>query len=69
MTNGFSFNLCGVLARKIEARLKFYSLKRCMHCGSDELTVDYDAENYVSYFVATANIKIIISLNKNFGEV
>ena len=36
--------------RKIEARLKFYSLKRCMHCGSDELTVDYDAENYVSLF-------------------
>lgn len=36
--------------RKIEARLKFYSLKRCMNCGSDELTVDYDAENYVSLF-------------------
>lgn len=50
MTNGFSFNLCGVLGEKFEARLKFYSLKRCMHCGSDELTVDYDAENYVSLF-------------------
>ena len=36
--------------KKIEPRLKFYSLKRCMHCGSNELTVDYDAEDYVSLF-------------------
>ncbi|SPL69818.1 hypothetical protein [Acinetobacter stercoris] len=34
--------------KKIEPRLNFYSLKRCMNCGSSELTVDYDAENYVS---------------------
>lgn len=34
--------------KKIEARLKFYSEKRCMHCGSNELTVDYDAEDYVT---------------------
>lgn len=34
--------------KKIEPRLKFYSTKRCMYCGSNELTVDYDAENYVS---------------------
>ena len=36
------------LWKKIEPRLKFYSTKRCMYCGSEELTVDYDAENYVS---------------------
>lgn len=35
---------------KIEPRLKFYALKRCMHCGSDELDVDYDAQHYVSLF-------------------
>ena len=34
--------------KKIEPRLKFYSQKRCMHCGSNELTVDYDADDYVS---------------------
>lgn len=36
--------------QKIEPRLKFYSNKRCMHCGSEELTVDYDASDYVSLF-------------------
>jgi len=36
------------LWRKIEPRLSFYSTKRCMYCGSEDLTVDYDAENYVS---------------------
>ncbi|MFC6053126.1 hypothetical protein ACFPT0_09775 [Acinetobacter portensis] len=36
--------------KKIEPRLKFYSLKRCMYCGSNELTVDYDAEDYVSLY-------------------
>ena len=34
--------------KKIEPRLNFYSQKRCMYCGSNELTVDYDAEHYVS---------------------
>ena len=34
--------------KKIEPRLSFYSQKRCMYCGSNELTVDYDAENYVT---------------------
>ncbi len=34
--------------KKIEPRLKFYSEKRCMHCGSHELSVDYDAEDYVT---------------------
>ena len=36
--------------KKIEPRLKFYSLKRCMHCGSNELNVDYDADDYVTLF-------------------
>ncbi|ENX16003.1 hypothetical protein F895_01592 [Acinetobacter sp. CIP 64.2] len=34
--------------RKIEPRLSFYSVKRCMYCGSNDLIVDYDAEDYVS---------------------
>lgn len=34
--------------KKIEPRLKFYSEKRCMHCGSNELTVEYDASDYVT---------------------
>jgi Zn ribbon nucleic-acid-binding protein len=34
--------------KKIEPRLKFYAEKRCMHCGSNELSVDYDAEDYVT---------------------
>ncbi|OJU82768.1 MAG: hypothetical protein BGN93_10085, partial [Acinetobacter sp. 39-4] len=29
--------------RKIEPRLNFYSVKRCMYCGSNDLIVDYDA--------------------------
>ena len=33
---------------KIEPRLHFYSDKRCMNCGSNELDVDYDANDYVS---------------------
>lgn len=36
------------LWHKISPRLSFYSDKRCMHCGSSDLDVDYDAENYVS---------------------
>ncbi|ENV32862.1 hypothetical protein [Acinetobacter gerneri] len=36
--------------KKIEPRLSFYSVKRCMYCGSNELDVDYDAESYVSLF-------------------
>lgn len=36
--------------KKIEPRLKFYSSKRCMNCGSQELTVEYDANDYVSLF-------------------
>ncbi|WOE33061.1 MULTISPECIES: hypothetical protein [unclassified Acinetobacter] len=36
--------------KKIEPRLKFYSTKRCMHCGSTNLSIDYDAGNYVSLF-------------------
>ncbi|MCH7380534.1 MULTISPECIES: hypothetical protein [Acinetobacter] len=34
--------------RKIEPRLSFYSVKRCMYCGSNDLIVDYDATDYVS---------------------
>ena len=34
--------------RKIEPRLSFYSVKRCMYCGSNDLMVDYDAKDYVS---------------------
>ena len=34
--------------RKIEPRLSFYSVKRCMYCGSNDLVVDYDAKDYVS---------------------
>ena len=34
--------------KKIEPRLNFYSQKRCMHCGSNELTVEYDANDCVS---------------------
>lgn len=34
--------------QKIESRLSFYSQKRCMHCGSNNLTVDYDANDYVT---------------------
>lgn len=33
---------------KIEPRLNFYSVKRCMYCGSNDLTVDYDAKDYVT---------------------
>lgn len=36
--------------KKIEPRLNFYSVKRCMYCGSNDLAVDYDAEEYVSLF-------------------
>lgn len=36
--------------KKIAPRLNFYSDKRCMHCGSNELRVDYDTEDYVSLF-------------------
>lgn len=36
--------------KKIEPRLNFYSQKRCMYCGSNELTVEYDAQNYVTLF-------------------
>ncbi|MEB3767828.1 hypothetical protein [Acinetobacter sp. MD2] len=36
------------LWRKIEPRLSFYSDKRCMHCGSNQLDVEYDAGSYVS---------------------
>lgn len=34
--------------KKIEPRLNFYSVKRCMYCGSNDLDVDYDAEDYVT---------------------
>lgn len=34
--------------KKIEPRLSFYSTKRCMYCGSHELSVEYDAENQVT---------------------
>lgn len=36
--------------QKIEPRLAFYATKRCMYCGSSDLSVDYDAENYVTLF-------------------
>lgn len=34
--------------KKIQSRLTFYSTKRCMYCGSNELSVEYDASDYVS---------------------
>lgn len=34
--------------KKIEPRLTFYSQKRCMYCGSNDLSVDYDALDQVS---------------------
>ena len=34
--------------KKIEPRLNFYSVKRCMYCGSNDLNVEYDAESYVT---------------------
>ena len=36
------------LWKKIQPRLHFYSDKRCMHCGSNELDVEYDAGDYVT---------------------
>ena len=32
----------------IAPRLQFYAKKRCMNCGADDLTVNYDAKDYVS---------------------
>jgi hypothetical protein len=34
--------------KKIQPRLTFYSQKRCMYCGSNELAVEYDALDHVS---------------------
>lgn len=34
--------------KMLEPRLSFYSQKRCMHCGSNDLTVEYDANDHVS---------------------
>ena len=34
--------------KKIEPRLSFYSNKRCMYCGSKELSVEYDAQDQVT---------------------
>lgn len=34
--------------RKIEPRLNFYAVKRCMYCGSNDLVVEYDATDYVT---------------------
>ena len=34
--------------KKIEPRLNFHSVKRCMYCGSNELNVEYDAESYIT---------------------
>ena len=48
-----------------EPRLNFYSVKRCMHCGSNDLSVDYDAADYVSLICQRCNIKIIILLTKS----
>lgn len=39
--------------KKIEPRLNFYSQKRCMHCGSSELSVEFDADDYVTLFCRT----------------
>ncbi len=50
MTKPFSSSLSLVHGKKIEPRLSFYSQKRCMYCGSNELTVDYDADQYVTLF-------------------
>lgn len=36
------------LWKKIEPRLSFFSEKRCMHCGSMDLDVEFDAQSYVS---------------------
>lgn len=41
--------------KKIEPRLNFYSQKRCMHCGSNNLTVEYDANDYVSLLCQNCN--------------
>lgn len=39
--------------RKIEPRLNFYSVKRCMYCGSNDLyVVDYDGKDYVSLILS-----------------
>lgn len=34
--------------KRIEPRLTFYSQKRCMYCGSCELSIEYDAMDHVS---------------------
>lgn len=36
--------------KKIAPRLNFFSDKRCMHCGSNDLEIDYDAGQNVSLF-------------------
>lgn len=36
--------------RKIEPRLRFYSTKRCMGCGGNDMTVQYDADSSVTLF-------------------
>ncbi|MBF7682510.1 hypothetical protein I2F27_04075 [Acinetobacter sp. B5B] len=36
------------LWQSISPRLGFYSDKRCMQCGSNELDIEYDAQSYVS---------------------
>lgn len=36
------------LWKKISPRLSFYSDKRCMYCGSHDLEVQYDTEEYIS---------------------
>lgn len=41
------------LWKKIEPRLNFYSDKRCMQCGSNDLEVEYDAKDYVSLICRT----------------
>lgn len=36
------------LWKQVSPRLGFYSDKRCMYCGSNDLEVEYDAKSYVS---------------------
>ena len=41
--------------KKIEPRLRFYSTKRCMGCGGNNMEVQYDSEGAVSLLCNTCN--------------
>lgn len=40
------------LWKRIEPRINFYSIKRCMGCGSNDLTIEYDQGDQVSMVCA-----------------